>query len=70
MSNPEKLKFQYSSKEFSDESLGIQLIFENPNEVSLIPYDLDYLVIEWKNFRDEKGELITDFYSTRTALPN
>ena len=70
MSNADKLQFQYSSKEFSDDSLGIQLIFENPNEVSLIPYDLDYLVIELENFRDQKGELIADYHTTRTALPN
>ena len=52
MSNSEKLNFKYSSKEFSDESLGIELIFENQEEVSLIPYDLDYLVIDIERFID------------------
>ena len=40
-SDPSKLNFEYNTKDFSDESLSIQLKFQNPDYVSLVPREQD-----------------------------
>ena len=40
-SDPSKLNFEYYAKDFSEESLSIQLKFKNPDYVSLVPREQD-----------------------------
>ena len=49
-SDASKLNFEYYTKDFVEQSLGIQLKFENPDYVSQVPRDRDYLIIEQQFF--------------------
>ena len=59
ISDVEKMNFEYSSTNFDEESLDLQLKFENPEYISSLPMDQDHLIIELFNFRDTNGDLIT-----------
>ena len=58
MSDKRKLQFSYSIVRVEEESIDFQLLFDNPEDVSIYN-DADILFVELKDFRDQENRLIS-----------
>ena len=68
MSDAERLDLKYVVKSFDEESLQIELEFDESKIVSTNP-EPDYLVIEMRDFRDPENKLIVEEHMMRKPLP-